>query len=114
LPIHPLTVASVDVENLRWNRWNLPTFSYGFHTLEELLVLDFRNVLGEVFAGFEDKCIQVHERADAIRHAVGHAADHTAAIRMAAQDNVRQFLPAHQILDVENMCVQIHLPRREM
>ena len=71
-------------------------------------------MLGEVFAGFEDKCIQVHKRADAIRHAVGNAADHTATVGMATQDDVGQFLPAHQILNVENVCLEVHAGRQEM
>jgi hypothetical protein len=63
---------------------------------------------------FEDKRVQINKRADAIRHAIGNPAYHSAAVRVAAQHDVGKFFPAYQVHDVENVCFQIHLTRQQM
>jgi hypothetical protein len=50
--------------------------------------------------------VEVDQRLDAFRHAVGHAGDHDAAVRMAAQDHVRELLGFDATADVANVRFQ--------
>ena len=59
MPVHPLEVLSIYFEYFRRNGRDLPTFPHLFHTFDELPVLDFRDVLGEIFAILEDERIKV-------------------------------------------------------
>ena len=43
-----------------------------------------------------------------------HAGNHAAAVRVAAQHNLRQFLPLHQIDDVRDMGFQVDLWRKQV
>ena len=50
-----------------------------------------------------DECIQINERFDSFRHAIGHSCDDHAAIGMTAQDNLVEFFSFNAADDVTNV-----------
>ncbi len=71
-----------------FRRLNLHIAQRGWHCVVQALAV------------VEDECVEVHHCAQPVRDAIGHARDHAAAIRVAAQHDVGQVLPADQIHDV--------------
>jgi len=66
--------------------------------------------LSERLAGLEDERIEIDKGTNTLRHPISHAGDDAAAVRVAAQDNVRQFLPHNQVLHVEDMRFKVQVP----
>jgi len=65
----------------------------------------------EAFTVLEKECVQIDQRANAVRNAVCDATDDAAAVRVAAQHHVRQFLPTNQVDDVADVRVEVYVPR---
>jgi hypothetical protein len=96
LTIHPRVIVRIDLEHFCGNRRNFPA------AFQHFVALLFRDVLHQVFSVLQNERIEINERTNPFRKSIrGGAAYDAAAIGMTTQYDVRQFLPANQISDIE-------------
>ncbi len=83
-------------------------------TLQLHVPLAGRHLIVHASAVLEKERIQINQRADPLRDAVGHSADHSAAVRVSAQHYIRKLLPANQVHYVVDMRFEVDLRREQM
>jgi len=74
----------------------------------------WRMEVKHAFAVLRDKRVKIYQRADSLWNLIGDAADHVAAIRVPAQDDIREILPSKQVDNIRNMRRKIDSGRVEM
>ena len=58
---------------------------------------------------FQDERIKIDEGTNTLWDAIGHAADNTTGIRMAAQNHIFKFFRDHEVHDIGDVCFKVNL-----
>src|SRR5208282_4959957 len=111
---HPFTILSGHEHRNRLGGrcWQLPPFSSLPCRFELHLPKLGRNRIVKTLTAFEDKRVKIDEGTDLIWDAIGHAADDTPSIRMAAQNDFFEFFRADEVHDIGDVCFKVNLRRQ--
>src|SRR5205814_6377397 len=99
----------VHPEELGGDRWHTPAIAVLFRRLNLCVTQSGWHCIVQALTIVENERVEVHDRAQPVRDAIGDPRDHAAAVRMAAEYDVGEVLPTHQIHDVSDVSLERYL-----